>query len=106
MNDVRHLTLIEGKVEDVLPGLLKEIPGKQKVAMIDPPRAGLSSHACRDLAKVRDFSHILYLSCNPEALARDLKIFLQQEWSLNRIIPLDFFPKTKHLETLVVLKSI
>jgi 23S rRNA (uracil1939-C5)-methyltransferase len=46
----------------------------------------------------------LYLSCHPESLMRDLKIFIQADWEICKVIPFDFFPKTQHIETLVLLK--
>ncbi len=101
-----NFEIISGRVEDHLPGLL-EIPEEkenQNVAMIDPPRAGLSSTALTTLSSTRNLSAILYLSCHPESLVRDLKIFLQHSWRIQNIWPLDFFPRTKHIETLVVLK--
>ncbi|MCK5013283.1 MAG: class I SAM-dependent RNA methyltransferase [Candidatus Omnitrophica bacterium] len=103
VNAVDNLTIAGGKVEERLPGLLAKAPGKTKVAMVDPPRAGLSHSACRQIAGVRECGHLLYLSCNPESLARDLGVFLKEGWKIEKIRPFDFFPKTRHLETLAVL---
>ena len=58
------------------------------------------------LVKRFEFETILYLSCNPEALSRDLKAFIDEGWIIERIIPFDFFPKTRHVETLVVIGNI
>ncbi|MEW5894830.1 MAG: hypothetical protein AB1650_03575 [Candidatus Omnitrophota bacterium] len=46
------------------------------------------------------------MSCNPQTLVHDLKEFVQNGWQLVSAVPFDFFPKTRHLETLVVLKRI
>lgn len=97
-----NLTVIEGQVEKHLPDILE----KKKtpvVAMIDPPRAGLSQKARDLLGKEVAIDHLLYLSCHPESLAEDLAYLTQSQWNIKRIVPLDFFPKTKHLETLVWL---
>jgi tRNA/tmRNA/rRNA uracil-C5-methylase (TrmA/RlmC/RlmD family) len=103
VNRIGNFQIVEGKVEDELPRLLEEDPKKIKVAMIDPPRAGLSPNASKYLAGSKALNFLFYLSCNPESLARDLKGFTQEGWAVEKIIPFDFFPKTKHLETLVLL---
>lgn len=102
-NKLQNFEIIEGKVETELPFLLNEARGRVKIAMIDPPRAGLSPSALELLRGTQNLNYILYLSCNPEALARDLNGFQKGGWQTERIVPFDFFPRTKHLETLVLL---
>lgn len=102
-NKLPDFEIIEGKVEAELPFLLNEARESTKIAMIDPPRAGLSPGALELLKGAKNLDHILYLSCNPEALARDLCGFQAAGWRTERIMPFDFFPRTKHLETLVLL---
>ena len=101
-----NIDIIEGKVEERLPACLQSLPQRNKVAMIDPPRGGLSSQAREILCSAKGLNHLLYLSCHPETLVRDLKDFLSVHWEIRRIVPFDFFPRTKHIETLVVLKPI
>lgn len=96
------ITVIDGRVEDHLDELILSRSGPS-VAMIDPPRSGLSSEALEFFVQHKVFSQLLYLSCNPEALVRDLQGFLNNGWTINQVIPFDFFPKTRHLETLVWL---
>jgi tRNA/tmRNA/rRNA uracil-C5-methylase (TrmA/RlmC/RlmD family) len=102
-NHLDNFEIFEGDVEQHLNQLTQKHAGP-KVAMIDPPREGLSDQACHFFASFDQFSTLIYLSCNPEALVRDLKVFLTSGWIVNQIIPFDFFPKTRHLETLVILK--
>ncbi len=102
-HQLSHVHIVEGRVEDCLDGILKEEQGPT-VAIIDPPRAGLTPQACEQLAGAEKFKNLLYLSCSPESLGRDLKYFVNNGWDIETIIPFDFFPKTKHLETLVWLK--
>lgn len=101
---LKNARLYPGKVEEVLPGLLQESPELRKVALVDPPRRGLHAAACQTLAEAQALDHLLYLSCNPESLVRDLKVFLQAGWKLEHIVPFDFFPRTRHLETLVSMR--
>lgn len=69
---------------------------------VDPPRAGLGEKVCRDIIE-KKFDTLLYLSCEPDTLVKDLSI-LSAAYSVKRIRPYDMFPSTKHVETLVVLK--
>ncbi|MBI4971071.1 MAG: class I SAM-dependent RNA methyltransferase [Candidatus Omnitrophica bacterium] len=99
--DYHKLTNVEirpGKVEELLGSL-----AAGSVALIDPPRKGLSAPAIKALVKAKKLKALLYLSCNPEALARDLAQFKKKGWKIQKVMPFDFFPKTKHLETFVWL---
>ncbi|VAX37311.1 RNA methyltransferase, TrmA family, partial [hydrothermal vent metagenome] len=100
-----NLKILSGKVEDEFPKLLKKNKKSSQVVMIDPPRAGLSENAIDLILSAENINYILYLSCHPESLARDLKIFIDNNWKVQTIIPLDFFPRTKHIETLVLLQE-
>lgn len=104
-NRLQNFEIAAGRVEDVLPALLgKNKEAAHQAAMVDPPRAGLSPSALSLLPAAYSFHHILYLSCNPEALGRDLSAFVQADWRIEKIIPFDFFPRTGHLETLALLR--
>ena len=100
---LKNIHIINGRVEDKLADTLAKDLNSFKVAMIDPPRAGLSPSAVDLLKKTKAFNHLLYLSCNPETQVRDLKEFVKEGWKIKKVIPFDFFPRTKHLETLVLL---
>jgi 23S rRNA (uracil1939-C5)-methyltransferase/tRNA (uracil-5-)-methyltransferase len=99
-NGIKNLEIFSGRMEDIW-GHIPKPKLSRKIAMIDPPRAGLSKEAAEALANAKQFSSILYLSCNPKALVSDLGIFISKGWHIKRIIPFDFFPKTRHIETLV-----
>ena len=102
---LHHVHVHEGRVEDVLPGVLSKLDAEiLPVAMIDPPRKGLSESAASTLAEAKRLEKLFYLSCHPESLARDLEFLMSRGWTLERIIPFDFFPRTHHLETLALLR--
>ncbi len=101
-----HVKLLVGKVETHLPEVLKELDGKPCVALIDPPRGGLASSAIEALGQAQSLESLFYLSCLPESLARDLLHFAQVGWQVRKIMPFDFFPRTRHLETLVWLNRL
>lgn len=100
---MKHVEIHEGRVESKL-FVADSDEFEKTVAMIDPPRAGLSETVSEALSEARHLSSLLYLSCHPESLVRDLKVFLAKGWKIEKIVPFDFFPKTRHLETLVLLK--
>jgi len=100
---LNHVRILEGQVETHLPEALKELEGKPCVALIDPPRAGLAGSAIETLGQAKDLHSLFYLSCSPESLARDLKHLAKVGWKVRKIMPVDFFPRTRHLETLVWL---
>ena len=74
------------------------------VAVVDPPRAGLSGKALRRLARLEP-RRIVYVSCNPTTLAGNVKE-LEAEWGyrLVRARPVDMFPHTPHIETVALLE--
>jgi 23S rRNA (uracil1939-C5)-methyltransferase/tRNA (uracil-5-)-methyltransferase len=98
-----HIKMLVGKVETHLPEVLAERRGKPCVALIDPPRGGLAGSAIETLGQAKDLHSLFYLSCSPESLARDLKHLARVGWQVRTIMPFDFFPRTRHLETLVWL---
>ncbi len=103
-NRLTHIEVLAGRMEKVLPPLLaRESAMIPKVAIVDPPRAGLSPQALETLVHAKGFAHLFYLSCNPQSLARDLNGFIEHGWNIQKIVPFDFFPKTRHVETLVWL---
>lgn len=103
-HNLKHLDIVSGRMEDTLPPLLvAQDPAVPAVAIVDPPRSGLSPGALKMLINARAFKHLFYLSCNPEALGPDLNKFIAAGWTIQKIMPFDFFPKTRHIETLVLL---
>jgi tRNA/tmRNA/rRNA uracil-C5-methylase (TrmA/RlmC/RlmD family) len=100
---MENVKMLVGKVEAHLPEVLAELDGKPCVALIDPPRGGLANSAIEALGQAKDLRSLFYLSCSPESLARDLKHLARVGWKVQKIMPFDFFPRTRHLETLVWL---
>ena len=72
--------------------------------IVDPPRAGLSKSLCNDLVKINP-SNIIYVSCNPQTLARDLKFLTQNGYKAEHAVPVNLFPFTKHVETVCLLSK-
>ena len=104
-NKIDNIEIHGARVEDQLPRALEFFKDETKVLMVDPPRAGLSSAVVKMLNDAASVKYLLYLSCNPQSLVLNLMDLTKGQWQIEKIFPLDFFPRTKHLETLVVLKN-
>jgi 23S rRNA (uracil1939-C5)-methyltransferase len=68
----------------------------------DPPRAGLEQTAVRRLARLNS-TRIVAVSCNPATLARDLALFVEHGYRVERVTPVDMFPQTAHIEAVATL---
>ena len=100
-NGVKNVSFLEGKVEKLLPELTAEIARPFHV-IIDPPRKGLKPEVIECLTKL-PIDRLVYVSCSLEALRRDLQL-LTDRFQIVEVQPLDFFPQTNHIETVVLLK--
>jgi 23S rRNA (uracil1939-C5)-methyltransferase len=71
--------------------------------VMDPPRAGVGSESCALLARIRA-PEVVYVSCDPVTLARDLKFLTQSGYKILRLHLVDMFPQTFHMETVAILR--
>jgi len=102
--EVPGADLLEGRFEDEMENALGRLGSGPAVCLINPPRGGLSPDARRLLAQARPWLGILYLSCDPPALARDIAA-LGEFWKAEWFQPVDLFPRTAHVECLAWLSS-
>ncbi len=103
LRDTHNVDILKGKVEDLLPSLPENVDG----LVIDPPRAGCQRSVLDALAR-HPVPRIIYVSCDPATLARDLHI-LCHEYAAYRLVsvqPLDMFPHTAHIECVTVLEHV
>ncbi len=107
LNGIQNAVFLAGKVEDILKGraLFRAGPAPD-VVVLDPPRAGLHREVFAPLLQARA-PRLMYLSCNPASLARDLKVILEREprYRVESARFFDFFPHTTHAEVLVQLRT-
>lgn len=73
-----------------------------EVVVVDPPRKGMDAEAIRAVCGMRP-ARVVYVSCNPATLARDVLLFSQQGYELREVTAVDMFPRTCHVETVVHL---
>lgn len=99
LNGIANCDFYRAKTEFLLPALLDMDPD---FAVVDPPRAGLHKDAVKALL-AHSPAALLYVSCNPEALARDLKPLLER-YAVERLTAVDLFPHTDHVETVALLR--
>lgn len=102
INNVKNIEFIAGEVESELPKILKEENISPDVVFVDPPRKGCAASVIKKLLEVKP-SRIIYISCNPATLARDLKL-LSEGYSIKEITPVDQFCYTHHVECVASLK--
>jgi 23S rRNA (uracil1939-C5)-methyltransferase len=99
VNQVENVEFLAGTVEALLAEPRRE---PADVVIVDPPRIGLTGKALRRTAAL-GAPTIVYVSCNPRSLARDLAAFGDAGYRVASLWPFDLFPHTPHLETLAVL---
>ena len=96
---------VSGDVAAVLPGLLKRFSAALTAIILDPPRAGCSLASLELLRQTRP-RQIIYVSCHPATLARDLNVLLREGvYELLKVVPLDMFPQTQHIECVADLRA-
>lgn len=100
-NNVSNTEFFAGDVEIVLDDLINNKGLKADVVMFDPPRKGLDKKSIDNILNIRP-KKIVYISCNPATLIRDLADF-ENEYDIKTIIPVDMFPYTSHVECVAVM---
>ena len=97
INKVNGASFIQGDAG----AFLRDCGERFDVVFLDPPRAGASEDFIEGLLASRP-KRIVYISCNPETQLRDIQA-LSGSYTLKRLVPVDMFPHTKHLETVALL---
>lgn len=100
-NGIGNAEFICGLAEDVLPKLVQN-GMRPDAVVIDPPRKGCEEPVLSAIA-ASGVERIVYVSCNPATLARDAKILCERGYSICHVQPVDMFPHTQHVETVVLL---
>lgn len=101
INNIRNIEFFAGDVEKVFENVLKEHNVKPDVIFVDPPRKGLDKHTIENILNIKP-EKIVYISCNPASLVRDLKL-LEESYEIKKIQPVDMFPFTSNVECCALL---
>lgn len=102
INGIRNVSFIEGDAGEYLDGMAAD-RARADVIFMDPPRNGASERFIDSAAAARP-SRIIYISCEPETLARDLRRFKKHGYRAQRAQAFDMFPFTENIETCVLLR--
>ncbi len=104
-NNITNMEVINGDCTKIIPNLIKKVQSENKnikcSVVLDPAHVGCSPEV---IESVKSADQIIYIACNPIALAKDLKV-LQNTHKIIKIEPYDMFPQTKHIETLAILEK-
>ncbi len=102
-NNLNNTEFHTGKAEEVLPKLFEK-GLRADVVVVDPPRKGCEQVVLETIANMNP-KRIVYVSCKPSTLARDLKILSDLGYKTEKVQPVDMFPHTMHVETVALLKK-
>ena len=100
-NNLENAEFFVGDVEKTLPEFIRERKINPDVVFVDPPRKGCDKTALDTLLQIEP-KRIVYVSCNPATLARDLKI-LEEKYNIEKLSICDMFPFTHHIESIASL---
>ncbi len=100
LNGIENTFFYTGLVEEVLPRLAKEV--KFDTVVVDPPRKGCEKEVLAVFGETQP-KQIVYVSCNPTTLARDLAILVEYGYEVMEVQPVDMFPDTYHVECVVLM---
>ncbi len=105
-NGITNASFFCGDASDP-QGLLKKAAEEKgslanAVVVLDPPRKGTTPELIEGIAE-HSVPHVVYVSCNPDTLARDCALFAQHGYDIGAVTPVDLFPRTGHVESVVVL---
>lgn len=100
-NDIKNAEYYCGAAEDLADGIIKK-GLKPDVVILDPPRKGCDEKLLNTVVGANP-ERIVYVSCKPSTLARDLKYLTDKGYNVKKIVPVDMFPRTSHVECCVLL---
>ncbi len=104
LNNISNIEFLAGDLKELLT---KDVAWKEQYAnpnviIVDPPRSGMHPKAVEELGRMK-VPTIIYVSCNPATLARDLQMLAKDGYQIEKIQPVDMFPHTYHIECVVKL---
>ena len=112
LNNITNAEFITGKSEEIIPEIINNNNGEKiDLIIVDPPRKGCDIKLLDSIIESKT-EKLIYISCDPATLARDIKILTQNSnnqnsvYKLEKIQPFDMFPHTMHVETVALLKLV
>ncbi|MPM67974.1 23S rRNA (uracil-C(5))-methyltransferase RlmCD [bioreactor metagenome] len=104
INNIINVEFEAGKAEDVLPRMYSD--GKRAdVIFLDPPRKGCEVSVIDAVCAIEP-DRVVYVSCDPATLARDVRIFAERGYKIDKVQPVDQFCQTTHVESVVLMSKV
>lgn len=104
LNHMDNIRFVQGDAGQFMEGMADREESADVVFM-DPPRSGSDEAFLQSLLRLGP-KKIVYISCNPETQARDLKVLCREDYRVEKVQPVDMFPFTGHVETVVLLSKV
>lgn len=102
LNNIKNIEFMCGDVEESFEKLVKKEKINPDVVIVDPPRRGLDGNTIENILGL-DVKRVVYISCNPATMVRDLKMF-EEKYEIKEVQPVDMFPFTSHVECVCYMK--
>lgn len=104
LNHVKNVRFVKGDAGKFMMGMAAA--GEQcDVVFMDPPRSGSTVEFMKSVAAMKP-EKVVYISCEPDTLARDLEYFTKHGYRMKRAVPVDMFPVTEHVESVVLMSRV
>ncbi|MDF2593710.1 MAG: methyltransferase, TrmA family [Clostridia bacterium] len=103
LNGIQSIEFYTGKAEDIIPKMYEE-GVRADIIVVDPPRKGCDAKLLETISDMNP-SKIIYVSCDPATLARDVAYLTQNGYKADKVQPVDMFPHTVHVETVVLMSQ-
>lgn len=108
INGIGNVEFLEGAAEDIVPKYFSENPDaegcKPDVIVVDPPRKGCDMKLLKTMIEMNP-ERIVYVSCDSATLARDISLLSMSGYRMKEMTPVDMFPQTVHVETVVLMEK-
>ena len=104
INNISNTQFLSGKAEEIFPQLIKKGIKGNKV-IVDPPRKGCGKEVLEAIVGLSP-ERIVYVSCNPSTMARDIRYLANDGYKILEVQPVDMFPHTAHVESVVLISKI
>jgi len=102
INNIDNIDFYCGDLKDILNSEALDSIEKPTTVIVDPPRPGLHPNTVKNLIQLLP-KKIIYVSCNPATMARDIKILIRDNYRIKNLQPVDMFPHTPHIECVATL---
>lgn len=105
LNKIENVEFIVGQAEEVIPYKFKEEGIQADVIVVDPPRKGCDESLLQTIVEMGP-KRVVYVSCDPGTLARDLNYLTENGFKVVEVQPVDMFPQTNHVECVVLMSRV